>query len=205
MASGLRRMRALLPLAAIAAAMAFAVSVWGFGAMLGGYSQALHPVSLLGATGVPRGTAFNLIAFVLPGVVGALVAIDLRTRLGKGAGWGSRIGAQMLLLSAMGLLAMGLLPLDPQDIESEAGRLHGTAWMAWTVGFVAGAAALAFGLRREKFAASLALSTGLAAAAMALTAFVLTDGVGAGVAQRLAFLVCFAWLIHAARRAPLAA
>lgn len=205
MPSGRRRMRALLPLAAIAVATAFVASVLGFGAMLGGYSQALHPVSLLGATGVPRGTAFNLVAFVLSGVVGALVAIDLRTRLAKGAGWWSRIGAQMLLLSAMGLVAMGLLPLDPQDLESDASRLHGTAWMAWIVGFVAGAAALAFGLRRQRAAPRLALSTGLAAAAMALTAFVMPDVVGAGVAQRLAFAVWFAWLIHAARRKPLPA
>lgn len=197
-------MRALLPLAAITGMALFATCVWGFGAALPGYSQALHPVSLLGATDVPRGGAFNLMAFVLPGVIAALVAMDLRRRLPGGSSWWSRLGAQLLLLSALALVGMGLLPLDLQDLESDAGRLHGTAWMAWAVAFAAGALAFAIGLRRRNVAARLAWVSVAAAVSMLLAAFVMTDVLGAGAAQRLAFAVWLGWFALAARPAALA-
>ena len=42
-------------------------------------------------------------------------------------------------LAGKGFIAMGLLPLDPADLESDASRYHGTAWMLWCVAFVPGA------------------------------------------------------------------
>lgn len=198
-------MRALLPFAAITAFVLFVASAWVFGAALPGYSQALHPVSLLGATGAPRALAFNLLAFVLPGLVAALVAMELRARLPEGAGWWPRLGTQLLLLSALGLAAMGLLPLDAQDLESGPSRLHGTAWMGWVIAFVGGSAALAIGLGRKRLAGRLAWVSGAASVALILAAFLLPAVVGTGVAQRLAFAVWFGWFVYAAMRTSLAA
>lgn len=190
---------------AMAAAVLFIASVGVFGALLDGYSQLRHPVSLLGGSGVPRALLFNLLALVLPGMVGVLGAIDLRARLGAGASWWSRLGAQLSLLSAMGMVAMGLLPIDPQDLESAASRLHGTAWSAWVMAFVAGTAALAIGLRKVRQAKRLAWASAAASGALFLAAFVLSDVIGAGIAQRLAFLVWFGWCVFAARPACRAA
>ncbi len=198
-------MRPLLPWAAIAALLLFGASVWGFGAALPGYSQTLHPVSLLGATGVRHALAFNLLAYVLPGLVAALVAIDLRARLPAGAGWWSRLGTQLLLLSALGMIAMGLLPLDPQDLESASSRLHGTAWMGWLIAFAGGSAALAIGLLSTRIAVRLAWVSGVAALALLVAAFVFPAWVGTGIAQRLALAVWFGWFACAARRTSLAA
>ena len=50
------------------AAACFVLAVVGFGAALGGYSQAMHPVALLGAHGVPHALAFNVLGLVLPGL-----------------------------------------------------------------------------------------------------------------------------------------
>ncbi len=200
-----KRIGSVVSVAAFAGAVLFFGSIFGFGALLDGYSQANHPVSLLGATGVPRALAFNLLAFVLPGLVAALLAVELRARLPAGAGWWTRLGTQMLLLSALGLTAMGLLPLDPQDLESEPSRLHGTAWMGWVIAFVLGSAALAIGLGRKRLAGRLAWISGAAALALPLAAFLLPELLGAGVAQRLAFAVWFGWFAYAARRTSLAA
>ncbi len=191
--------------AAVAAAMLFLASVIGFGAMLDGYSQALHPVSLLGATGVPLAQVFNMLAFVLPGLLAALVAMGLRARLPTGTGWWARLGTQLLLLSALGLAAMGLLPLDPQDLESDASRMHGTAWTGWVVAFLAGAGALAIGLRGTRNVTHLAWASSAAALLFLVAAFLLSDLLGAGIAQRCAFLVWFGWFAYAARRTSLAA
>lgn len=198
-------MRPLLAYLAIAALLLFGASVWGFGAALPGYSQMLHPVSLLGATGVRHALAFNLLAYVLPGLVAALVAIELRARLQAGAGWWSRLGTQLLLLSALGMVAMGLLPLDPQDLESESSRMHGTAWMGWLIAFAGGSAALATGLLRKRMAVCLAWVSGAAGLSLVVAAFVMPGLVGTGIAQRLAFAVWFGWFAYAARRTSLAA
>src|SRR3546814_2634837 len=117
-----------LPLsAAIVAVVLFAAAVAGFGAALDGYSQAIHPVGLLGARGMPHALAFNVLGFVLPGVLAALVAWRLRASLDDGAPWAARIGAWLALLSALAFAAQGLLPLDPRDLEADAsqiGRAH---------------------------------------------------------------------------------
>src|SRR5690606_34606254 len=50
--------------AAFAAGICFALALAGFGSALTGYAQLHYPVALLGAAGVPRATAFNLLGFV---------------------------------------------------------------------------------------------------------------------------------------------
>ncbi|WP_373401831.1 hypothetical protein, partial [Klebsiella pneumoniae] len=82
--------------------------------------------------------AFNLLGFVLPGVLAAVVAERLRRSLPATAGWAPRVGSQMLLLAGLGFAAMGLLPLDVDDLHGPASQLHASAWMIWVLGFVAG-------------------------------------------------------------------
>jgi len=181
------------------AALLFVVAATLFGAMLDGYSQQQFPVALLGAKGFPHALMFNLSAFVLPGMLAGVVAMLLRRRLPAGAGWWLRIGAQLVFLSALAFIAMGLLPLDPQDLESDSSRLHGTAWMLWTVAFVPGGALLGAGLfpyRQARNFAWLCLAT---AAGVLLAGFVLTDFVPAGLAQRIAFGLWLLWISLAGR------
>ena len=128
----------LLRLSGLMAALLFVLAVLGFGAGLDGYAQARHPVALLGAHGVPHALAFNLLGFVLPGLLAAVVAERLRRRLPATAGWAPRVGSQMLLLAGLAFAAMGLLPLDVDDLHGPASQLHASAWMIWVLGFVAG-------------------------------------------------------------------
>lgn len=183
--------------AGIAAAALFALAVAGFGAALEGYLQSQYPVALLGAKGFPHALAFNLLAFVLPGMLAGVVAMDLRRRLPGDAGWPLRIGAQLVFLSALGFSAMGLLPLDPHDLESDASRLHGTAWMLWCVAFVPGACLLAAGLPHRPEWRRFARLSLLAAAIVVVAGFMLTSVIAAGIAQRLAFGAWLGWLIMA--------
>ena len=181
----------------VAAALLFAATLIGFGAALEGYAHREYPVALLGATGFPRALAFNLLVFVLPGMLAGVVALELRRRLPGDAGWPLRIGAQLVLLSALAFIAMGLLPLDPRDLESDASRLHGTAWMLWNVAFIPGAVLLGASLRPHRTWARFAKISLLAAAGLVLASFALTDFMPAGVAQRIALGVWFAWFAYA--------
>lgn len=120
--------------AGVAAGACFAAALAGFGAALDGYAHGAWPVALLGASGVPRATAFNLLAFVVPGLLAAFVALRRRDRLPPGAGLGARLGWTLALLAAAAFAAQGLLPLDARAPDAGQGRLHGVAWGLWGSG-----------------------------------------------------------------------
>ncbi|WP_312002475.1 DUF998 domain-containing protein [Stenotrophomonas sepilia] len=179
------------------AAVVFVLAVSGFGAGLEGYAQARHPVALLGARGVPHALAFNLLGFVLPGVLAAVVAERLRRSLPATAGWAPRVGSQMLRLAGLGFAAMGLLPLDVDDLHGPASQLHASAWMIWVLGFVAGTLLLGTTQLRQahgRALGALALGCGVLAA---VAAFALQGVLPAPLAQRLAFACWVAWLATA--------
>lgn len=192
--------RERLPLpAAIAATIVFVASMAGFGAALEGYSQASHPVGLLGARGLPHALAFNACGLVLPGALAAFVAWRLRAAIGDGAPWVARIGAWLALLSALAFVGQGLLPLDPTDLESSTSRAHATAWTLWWVAFLPAAVMLAWGLLRMPASRALALASAAAAAIVAALVLLPLDLLPSPVAQRVAFVAWFAWLVAAGR------
>lgn len=190
----------LLRLSGVIAALLFVLAVLGFGAGLDGYAQVRHPVALLGAHGVPHALAFNLLGFVLPGLLAAVVAEGLRRRLPATAGWAPRVGSQMLLLAGLAFAVMGLLPLDVDDLHGPASQLHASAWMIWVLGFVAGTLLLGMSQLRQphgRALGGLALACGVLAA---LAAFALQGVLPAPMAQRLAF-AC--WVVWQAAALPL--
>ena len=194
------RLTRLLPLTGALAALAFIAAVAGFGMTLPGYSQVWHPVAVLGAKGVPRALGFNLLGFVLTGLLAAVVALDLRHRLPADAGWTARVGAQFLLLSALGFAGLGVLPLDPDDLHNDASSLHATAWLLWWVAFVPGAVLFAFGMRGRRGWRPAAIASGVAAAIVLFSALVAVALMPAGIAQRLGYAAWLLWLCVAARR-----
>ena len=182
----------------LAAAM-WLSAVLAFGVMVEGYSQALHPVALLGARGMPHALAFNLLGLLLPGLLAALSAYSLRQRLPANAAWSARIGAWMLLVSALAFAAQGLLPLDPSDLDAPGSRRHAVAWMLWWVAFVPAALLLAIGFSGVRGRRAFALASVVAAALVLVFAVLAPVVLGVGVAQRIAFGVWFAWLVLASR------
>lgn len=194
------RLTRLLPLTGALAAIAFIAAVVGFGMTLSGYSQVWHPVAVLGARGVPHALGFNLLGFVLTGLLAAVVALDLRHRLPADAGWTARVGAQFLLLSALGFAGLGVLPLDPDDLHNDASSLHATAWLLWWVAFVPGAVLFVFGMRGRRGWRPAVIASGVAAAIVLFSALVAVALMPAGIAQRLGYAAWLLWLCVAARR-----
>ena len=194
-------MKRMSSLAGPAAVLVFVAALVGFGLALSGYSQLAHPVAVLGAKGVPNALGFNLLGFVLAGVLAAVVALDLRRRLPGDAGWTLRVGAQLALLSALGFAAMGLLPLDPEDLDNPASSLHATAWMLWWVAFVPGALMIALGLRGRAPWRTLARTSVAIALLVLFVALLAVELMPAGIAQRIGYLGWLAWLCVASRGA----
>lgn len=185
--------------AAAIAAFACAAAIVAFGARFDAFSHLQHPVGLLGASRVPGATAYNMLAFVLPGALAALSAIALRGGL-RGAGGSARVGAQAVLLSALAFAAQGVFPLDSGDLDGGSSRLHAAAWTVWWISTGVGGALLAAGLasRRDRRVVAGALCF-LAVVAFAL---VLPGVLPAGVSQRVALAAWFAglWLARPVSR-----
>lgn len=179
------RLRCAGALAAISALLAAVFA----GALLDGYSHRDFPLAYLGAEGVPGAGAFNLFAFLLPGLLAFAVAWRLRAGLPVQAPWRARIGARLIALAALGYAAQGLLPLRPEDLGATVNGLHASAWMLWWIAFVPGAALLALGGGSRAFA----LASACAACLVAVLVLPPWGGAMTAIAPRLAFLVWLLW------------
>jgi len=158
------------------------------------FSHYVHPLALRGTAGLPQAALFNIIVFVVPGLLLVYAALALREMLGN-AGWSARIGIVLVQLSALAFAAQGVFPLDPSDANSTASRLHALAWMLWWIAFVPGVLLLALGARRGPWFAMACMA---ASVLLPLIAVFAPIGLWVGLAQRLAFGLWFAWWILAA-------
>lgn len=186
-----------------AALLIFIAAAAIFGAMLdagdGGFSQRTHPLAWLGAQGVPRATMFNLGGFALPGLMAAVALWPLRPALPAGARWSARIGAQLVLLSAIAFAAQGVLPLDLEEMDGAASGLHAAAWTLWCLSFCAGALALAWGLRGMPLRPGFVVICAFAGSIVFLLAFVAPLWIPNAFAQRVAFVLWLGWVAWAGR------
>lgn len=177
----------LAALMSVAAALMFAAG-WD------GYSHAVHPLGLLGAYGTPHALAFNLCGFIVPGLLAAWLGWRLRDAMQE-SGWMARIGAWLVLLSALAFAGQGVARLDPQDLEALSGRLHAASWMLWWIAFVPGASLLAFGLGARPERRMLAFVGGAAAITVLVFAIFAPAWMPIAIAHRIAFVCWFGWLI----------
>lgn len=184
MRSNLARPPAVL---AWAAALVWACSLLALGAQLEGYSQWLHPIGLPGASGLPGAWPFNAMVFVLPGLSMALLANGLRDRLPADAGWWSRQGCNLALLSALAFAGQGMAPLDPDELDAGASRWHAALWTVWWIAFAAGLLALSLSKPQLRL-------PGVVIAIVLLLAVLGADLLGAAPTQRIATLAWFAWM-----------
>lgn len=188
--------------ATLLAALCFLVAVLAFGAAVDGYSHRIHPVAVLGGRSMPHAWAFNVLAFILPGVVVAWQGWRLRNALDHGdhpVRATARVGAQLLQLSALAFAAQGLLPLDLKDLHNPVSARHAAAWMIWWLSFAVGGALLAAGLFDRLRWRHFAAVTLLVAIALPLCALQLPEVIDAGFAQRAGLLLWFAWTLACAR------
>lgn len=136
-----------LALAGPVAAVLFACSLFGFAAArTDGYTHATKAVSELGAVGAPDATAFNVLAFVVPGVlVVVLAAVIARAAGARGA----RTGPALLAGSGLAFVVAGVCPVDMANRGSAGSIAHAAGAMLAGVCWAAGLFWLGPLLRRE--------------------------------------------------------
>ncbi|MBB3122067.1 DUF998 domain-containing protein [Pseudoduganella violacea] len=104
--------------------MFFFTSLIGFAALrTDGYAHGRKAVSELGALGAPSAWAFNLLGFIVPGLLLTWFALALM-RLAR-----RRTGPMLLMGSGLMLAAAGIFPLDPEDYASALTIAHAVGAM----------------------------------------------------------------------------
>ncbi len=159
-----------------------------------GFSHRTHPLAWLGAAGVPGAFLFNSFCFVLAGSLAAIALWPLRNALPVKAGWSARIGARLAMLSAFAFAAQGLLPIDLDDLDGTASGLHGIAWTLWWIAFSASNLFLAWGFRHMREATDREIAF-YVAQLVPVCALLGQEVVPIALAQRLAFVLWFAWIV----------
>ena len=179
------------------AAACCALAMLGFAAALPEFSHAHHPLGWLGAAGVPGAALFNVLGFVVPGMLAVWAFVRLRARLPVGAARWAGIGCWMLALSALAFAAQGVWRLDLSDLDGPISQRHATMWLLWWLAFAAGALVLGTGLLRERIWRGVAIAFVVASAiAVLLNALPVLAG---PIAQRVVLAVWLACVIVASR------
>jgi len=179
------------------AAACCVLATLGFAAALPEFSHAQHPLGLLGAAGVPGAALFNVLGFVVPGLLAAWVFVRLRGRLPVGAARWAGIGCWLLALSALAFAAQGVWRLDPSDLDGPISQRHATMWLLWWLVFAAGALVLGAGLLHERMWRGVAIAFVAACAVVVLlNVFPLVAG---PMAQRVVLVAWLACVVVASR------
>jgi len=167
-----------------------------------GFTQLSHPLAWLGAKGVPGAMIFNLLGFGATGLLMAVALATLRARLPAEAGWGVRIGARLLVLSALAFALQGLWPIDPLHPDDAATGAHGVVWTLWWLAFAVGAPL--WGLSRHVGTRPTAVVLGISGLLVPLCAVAGAAAMPPALAERVAFGLWLAWAAWSVgQRAPL--
>lgn len=161
---------------------------------LAGFDHARH-VGLLGSTLAPQAWAFNLVGFGLTGICVAGFALALeRSWETQGIGRSGRLATSVLLIAGLAFAAQGLFPFDPDEGDGASTRRHVFAHTIALLAWLASTALTAWALCGRHGWRPLPLLAMVFTAAM-LACLVLPVAIGPpGHAQRLVFVLYFAWL-----------
>jgi hypothetical membrane protein len=191
-----RGLWANLGLAGPLAAGLFAASVVGFASVrTDGYAHATKAVSELGAVGAPSALAFNLLGFIVPGLLVILLTIALRRAMGPGLG---RVGPTLLALSGLALIAAGVFPVDMDDPGAPVSVAHFAGAMLTGVFWSFALFWIGSGLRRVGFQVIGRMTPWFVLFPLANVLWQVVYGFGVGETpgwgQRIGFLGYFVWL-----------
>lgn len=186
------------------AAALFVLALLAMGAATPGYVHADEAVSNLGAVGAPHARWWNLLGFVVPGLLIALFAYALAmTMRDDGIGAAGRIGLWLLCFSGLAFAGGGIWAYDLTRPFERASQLHVAMLTLTMVAFLPAAALVAVGLRgRSNWRALVSVGPVLAL----LTAASIADRAGnfipmlettPGYGQRITLALYFAWMVLA--------
>lgn len=184
--------------AGVAAAVVFWMALFGFAASYPGYSHYTKAISELGAFGAPHALAWNLIGFVIPGLLlaacgaGLANAIDISGRKTT-LYW-------LLVISGLGFAGTGVIPAEMRDgsplMESPFTLGHVLMSLLSGIPWVISAFLLIGRVKRNPRWQRL-IRVGIVLAALCIAGFALNIFASTipFLAHRVSFAIYFVWIL----------
>ena len=192
----------LVSTAGVLATVVFWSALFVFAAMYPGYTHFHKAISELGAFGAPNAIAWNVIGFIIPGILLAVCGSGVAFRVD-----GRRTSIYwLLIISGLGFSGTGILPAEMQDgsPNMESAWTTGHIIMTFLSGlpWVIATAILAFHVKRSSNWKYLTTTCSILSFFAITSLFINVAASGLpylsenpGLAQRIAFAFYFAWFL----------
>jgi hypothetical membrane protein len=183
----------------IAACVVFWATSFVLGALRPSYSHSLDTISELGARGTPNAIWWNVVGFIVPGLLLAWAGGVIAQSIGREQSKVRSLAGLLLALSGLAIAVQGVLPADMTngvaDITSPYTRGHFisslVAAAAWSIGVLL----LTGPMKRSPEWRRLRIVSIVLVLLAVVASFALRGTLPDGLAQRLGNAVFFAWFV----------
>ena len=183
----------------IAACVEFWAASFVLGALRPSYSHSVNTISELGARGTPNATVWNIVGFMVPGVLLALVGGVIAHSIGRQKSGLGTLSSVLLVLSGLAIAGQGAIPAEMTngvaDITSPYTRGHFISSLVSAAAWVVGVLLLSGPMKKSPEWRGLR-SISIVLVLLALVASIALRGVlPDGLAQRLGNAVFLTWFV----------
>jgi hypothetical membrane protein len=183
----------------IAACGIFWTASFVFGALRPSYSHTVNTISELGARGTPHATSWNVVGFVVPGLLLAITGRAIARSIIGARSWSTTLAGSLLFLAGLAIAAQGIIPADMTngvaDITSPHTRGHFISSLVSGAAWAIGAVMLVGPMKRSPtWHGWHIVSIGLVLLAVGAS-LALRGTLPDGLAQRLGDALFFVWFV----------
>ena len=191
--------RRLIGFLGIGAWVLFWTASVALAALRGSYSHVVNTISELGAVGTPHATAWNVLGFIIPGVLLAVVGGAIARTANEKPSLSRAVATVLLVVSGLAVAGQGVMPAEMingvADVTSTSTRAHFISSLVSGAAWAVGALLLVAPMRRNQNWQGLYLVSVILVVLTFVAAFALRGALPDGLAQRIGNAFFCAWFI----------
>jgi hypothetical membrane protein len=163
------------------------------------YSHVVNTISELGAVGTPHATAWNVLGFIIPGVLLALTGATIARTANPEPSLSRTLATVLLVLCGLAVAGQGVMPAEMAngvaDVTSTSTRAHFVSSLISAAAWALGALLLVGPMKRNPNWQSLYIVSPVLVLLTLLTSFALRGALPDGLAQRIGNAFFCGWFI----------
>jgi hypothetical membrane protein len=183
--------------------IAACVEFWGasfvLGALRPSYSHSVNTISELGARGTPNATVWNVVGFIVPGLLLALAGGAIAHSIGREKSALRTLSSLLLVLSGLAIAGQGIIPAEMTkgvaDITSPYTRGHFISSVISGAAWAIGVLLLTGPMRRSPEWRGWRIVSIVLVLLALVASFALRGTLPDGLAQRLGNAIFFTWFV----------
>jgi hypothetical membrane protein len=183
----------------IAACAVFWAAAFVVGAPRPSYSHTVNTISELGARGTPNATLWNVVGFVVPGLLLAVAGRAIAHSISREKSWSTGLAALSLFISGLAIAGQGVIPAEMTngvaDTTSPYTRGHFISSLISAATWAIGALLLIGPMKRSRAWHGWHIVSIVLVALTLVASFALRGALPDGLAQRLGNAIFFTWFV----------